>query len=441
MCGEVAIIQRIEIKNFESHKHTVIEDFSETFNLICGDSNAGKTSIVRALRLAAYNDFDPRSIRVGATACEVIVTTDRGTVKVVRGKKNKNEWTVEREGKEPLVFNNIGTVILPEVAEVMGFSVVQMGDCTIRVNTMNQLESHFMLAELDGTKATGSVRAQVVDEISGLSGIETLIKDISLDQTRATKALNKLEKGVKELEGKMHDQEALDAEKKLLAEVNDLIQKAEQARSEAAERTKFVLGHKETTETLAGVQRALDELLDPSMAIEALKQAEKALNTACAAVECLGDVVETTEKLTKAEQGLASLRKTKAAQAQLAEVGELHKRFRETVDVLARYAEASDEADKVKAALRELPKTANAAKGIDEVQANLDKLKEMRKLSASVGEAIMAYANVREALEKADGEYEAATKDVTDILDEVELCPLSLEPLAAECLEKARSKL
>lgn len=440
MCGDVTIIKQIEITNFESHKHTVIKDLSEIFNLFYGDSNAGKSSIGRALCLVAYNNFDPRSIRVGASTCKVAVTTERGKVTVVRG-KNKNEWTVEKPGQEPLVFNNIGKSILPEVTEVIGFSVVQMGDCKIRVNIMNQLESHFMLAELDGTKASGSIRAQVVDEISGLSGIETLIKNVSLDQTRATKAINKLERSVRDLEGKMHDKEALDAEKKLLADVNGLVEGAEEGRSKAAERKQFVLGHKEAIETLAGVQRALGELLDPSVAIKALNQVEDTLKMAVAAIECDNEAIEAAERLAKVDRDLKGLPRIKAVQACLANVGDLHGQFKETVDVLARYAEASDEADKVNAALRELPKTVIAVKAMDEAQGALGRLQEMRTLVDSIGVTTTEHDDVSKVLGLVDKEHVIATEVVIKILDEVELCPLSLEPVAAECLEKARSKL
>jgi AAA15 family ATPase/GTPase len=67
------MLKSIEIWNFESHEHTLIDNLSEGLNLICGESNAGKTSIVRALRLVAYNEFDPDSLRVGAKTCKVRV--------------------------------------------------------------------------------------------------------------------------------------------------------------------------------------------------------------------------------------------------------------------------------------------------------------------------------------------------------------------------------
>ena len=44
------MIERLELIDFESHKNTVV-DFSQGLNIITGNSDAGKSSLLRALRL------------------------------------------------------------------------------------------------------------------------------------------------------------------------------------------------------------------------------------------------------------------------------------------------------------------------------------------------------------------------------------------------------
>jgi DNA repair exonuclease SbcCD ATPase subunit len=215
------MIKKIELWDFECHEHSVLEDFDSGLNLIFGESDSGKTSIVRALRLVAYNDFNPACVRLGAKNCQVRVETEKGWVHVTRGKDNI--WRTCRTGETEQEFTKIGKNILPEASKILGLKIVELGDMSLPVNIMDQNEGHFMLNELGGNNASGSMRAQIVDEISGLSGIEGLIKEVSLDRHRFGRTVKENEDRAKELMATMHDQSVLDAEKKILDEVDELM--------------------------------------------------------------------------------------------------------------------------------------------------------------------------------------------------------------------------
>ena len=210
------MINSIELWNWESHEHTLLADLSAGFNLIFGESNAGKTSIIRAIKLAAYNEFDPKCIRVGSKDCAVEIKTDKGRVKVSRP---DNHWETQKLGEKTQHFEKIGKEILPEAAEIIGLTMVQLGDIEMPVNVMNQLEGHFMLSELNGKSASGSVRAQIIDEISGLSGIEGVIKEVSLDNHRWGREVKQIEDRIEELAAQKHDPDVLSVENELLDEV------------------------------------------------------------------------------------------------------------------------------------------------------------------------------------------------------------------------------
>ena len=87
------MIKRITLKNFESHEDSTIE-FSDGLNLIIGQSNQGKSSIVRALAMVVANRFDRDSVRTGAKYCSVAVETEKGTVTAERG-EDTNHWIIE----------------------------------------------------------------------------------------------------------------------------------------------------------------------------------------------------------------------------------------------------------------------------------------------------------------------------------------------------------
>ena len=67
-------IKKISIQNWESHEDTTLDNLSPGLNAIIGLSNSGKSSIVRAMKLISYNDFDPKCIRNGCENCVLQVS-------------------------------------------------------------------------------------------------------------------------------------------------------------------------------------------------------------------------------------------------------------------------------------------------------------------------------------------------------------------------------
>lgn len=71
------MITRIELKNFMSHEHTVIEPACG-LTVIAGPNNCGKSAIVTALQILCYNDESTFVMRHGAKECSIKVFTDDG---------------------------------------------------------------------------------------------------------------------------------------------------------------------------------------------------------------------------------------------------------------------------------------------------------------------------------------------------------------------------
>ena len=79
------MLKKIEIKNFESHAHTVYDNLSAGLNLFRGESDSGKSSSLRAVCVCAYNRWDEQMLRIGEKHSEILVETDKGSVKTIRG--------------------------------------------------------------------------------------------------------------------------------------------------------------------------------------------------------------------------------------------------------------------------------------------------------------------------------------------------------------------
>lgn len=69
------MIKRIELKNFMSHEHTVIEP-AAGLTVLIGPNNVGKSAIIAALQILCYNENSTYVMRHGTKECYVTVETD-----------------------------------------------------------------------------------------------------------------------------------------------------------------------------------------------------------------------------------------------------------------------------------------------------------------------------------------------------------------------------
>jgi len=427
------LIERIEIKGFESHADTVIEDLSTGLNLVCGESNAGKTSIVRALKLVAYNEFDPKSLRVGCTFCEVAVRTQRGEVRVKRGPKH-NLWEITPKGQVTEYYDKPGKDVVPQAAAIIGLNVVELGDVKVPVNIMDQLESHFMLAGIGGKDATGSMRAQVVDEISGLSGIEGIIKEVSLDNHRRGREVKQTEDKIGEVQVQLHDEKALSKEQGILEQAEDLVVKNEECLEVARN------GREVETQAQA-VQVRCRDLEKNLSAIPDLDRAKVVIKTATAMLS------DATRALSLHAKGETALGGVNALKKELAKIPSTKKADLAGVkDRIALHALAADiveehtaeriVVEKMEKDLKRLDKdftkvVRTAQNGLTRLQGVSVLLKEVKGVQGRVEALEGDIKKASQALKKAKAERD-------EILQEVELCPLTLGPVSKECLEEAK---
>lgn len=73
------MITRIELTNFMSHRHTVIEP-AAGLTVLVGPNNCGKSAVVAALQILCRNENSTYVLRHGAKECSVQVHTDDGHV-------------------------------------------------------------------------------------------------------------------------------------------------------------------------------------------------------------------------------------------------------------------------------------------------------------------------------------------------------------------------
>lgn len=168
-------ITRIELKNFQSHVHSII-DLDKNSTCIIGRTNSGKSSIERALAFLFYNDWDPDFLTIGASLCEVRVWLDSG-VSVHRLKSAKiNKYIIYNTDGTIKEYSNFGTEVPKDILTILGVSEVEIDGKFIRFNNHSQDDSYFILSE------TSSFKNKLFSLISGIVDINRIIKSLNADK-------------------------------------------------------------------------------------------------------------------------------------------------------------------------------------------------------------------------------------------------------------------
>lgn len=140
------MIKELHIKNFQSHKNTSLE-FCEGVNAIIGETDSGKSAIIRALRLLVYNKPTGDSYRSnwgGDTLIKAIVKDHI----IERIKTNSKNLFILDDAE----FNSYNEEIS---------SVLNMDE----INLQKQLDNPFLLSETSGVVSSHFNRVANLEKI------------------------------------------------------------------------------------------------------------------------------------------------------------------------------------------------------------------------------------------------------------------------------------
>ncbi|MFA9456022.1 AAA family ATPase [Halalkalibacter sp. AB-rgal2] len=192
-------IHSVHIENFQSHLDTYME-FDQGLNMIVGQSDSGKTAIIRALRWVLFNQ--PRGtdfLRISADFVRVTVTFTNGTVICRERTASKNRYTIRQKEQDDLILEGFGIHVPNEVLEAHGMGHLRVDtDHDLALHISQQLDGPFLLEE------TSSTRAKVLGRISGAHFLDMAIRqttrDVSQLNQRTRQEEETIDKLTKELE-------------------------------------------------------------------------------------------------------------------------------------------------------------------------------------------------------------------------------------------------
>lgn len=248
------------IRNFQSHEESFVE-FSPGVTLITGTSNHGKTAILRALNWIINNrPLGDSFIRHDQECCDIILATDKGSVRRLRSKR-ENLYIVgpsESISFDPKVLNEsciqftaMGSDVPKEVNDRLRISPI---------NVQQQLDPYFLV--LDSPGRVGSYFNSIIH----LDEVEDVIDELT---KRSRSEANKI-KDLKEEEKKV-DEYIVFYEKLDLDKFEKLLDRYDRARDLTATKKKEILEFNKLIRELKEIESTLVELPDITSVLEKSK--------------------------------------------------------------------------------------------------------------------------------------------------------------------------
>jgi AAA ATPase domain len=141
------MITRIELKNFMSHEHTVIEP-AAGLTVLVGPNNVGKSAVVAALQILCTNENSTVVMRHGAKECSVKVVTDEGH-EIVWQRRASPSYIINGEKRDRLQRGGVPEELRP----ALRLGLVESGEKSFDVHFGSQKDPIFLLNGSPGDAA------------------------------------------------------------------------------------------------------------------------------------------------------------------------------------------------------------------------------------------------------------------------------------------------
>ena len=167
-------IKELEVKNFQKHAKFKAT-FSDKVNVLHGESDAGKSCIIRALRWVLVGDIQGDVVRKeGSKKTTVTIVLDDDT-KVTRIKSSTvNAYVLEKDGKETK-FDSIGKNLPEPILNLFNIPIMEVDKEQVILNIQSQLDAPFLLSN------SGSFRVKVLNKLTGNHILDKIIQSFNKD--------------------------------------------------------------------------------------------------------------------------------------------------------------------------------------------------------------------------------------------------------------------
>lgn len=196
-------ITKVILDNFQAHQHTEVS-FDDGLNIIVGESNNGKTSILRGIMWVINNQpLGTDFIMAGQDSCYVRIEYDDGTF-IERGRTLKDTgyykvgFIDENGNLQHQMYRGFTNAVPVEVANVHQMPKVNITkDIETHLNVLSQLDGPFLLTE------SPLVKASAIGRITGTHVVDDAIKESNKTIQSNKKLVKNYEKELEEKENEL----------------------------------------------------------------------------------------------------------------------------------------------------------------------------------------------------------------------------------------------
>lgn len=246
------MIDEIDIQNFQSHKNTQLKLHSGV-NLIIGESDSGKTAILRALKWLITNrplGDSYRSDWGGSTS--VCVRFD--DCEITRRKDSSDEYKLKKyDGSDELSITAFGTAVPDEIQQALNFD---------EVNYQGQMDSSYLLSNNPGEVA------RHFNQIANLEKIDSSLKNVERWTRQLTQDKRSVEQEIQRYDNDLESYDGLDEAEELLNKIEKL------------DKTRQLLNNdiKKLSNLIASVEQIIQSLAEYPDTTQLEQQLESVLN-------------------------------------------------------------------------------------------------------------------------------------------------------------------
>lgn len=214
-------IRHLIIENFQSHAHTEIE-LAPSLTVLVGESDTGKSAVIRALRWLLLNEPRGREfIRAGTTECRVTAILYDGTRITRERTPSRNRYLLLTSGGTEKVYEGFGNDLPWEITSQLGVTRVHLDDdLTVALNMAGQLEEPFLLSQ------PGSLKARTIGRIQSVHIIDSASRDTAQDIARLQREARHLDDQISSLDRELSEFEDLPQLQRKLENAGSMYQRA-----------------------------------------------------------------------------------------------------------------------------------------------------------------------------------------------------------------------
>jgi DNA repair exonuclease SbcCD ATPase subunit len=220
------VVKSVWLGDFQSHEDTKIELAGPgKITVLVGQTDSGKTSVVRALRWVLYNvPQGVEFVRVNRNQATVTIEMSDGA-KVVRERSrgSVNRYRIIKPGATDggLKLEGFGLQVPQEVVDVTGVRLVKVGEKDLMLNLSEQLDGPFL-----GASISSPERARILGKLAGTEEVDEAQRTLSTDIHRGNGEVSRLETEIAALDARIAEYGWLPGLKETIEAVEEIVARA-----------------------------------------------------------------------------------------------------------------------------------------------------------------------------------------------------------------------